>query len=204
MKKSRNPEIRGQKSEKNKKFPFLCSLCSVFCLLILAVPGFAVEISGVNVKINNNDMYVTASVKPDQKFMDDMNNGVSKELIFYIDLFRVWNIWPDEFVTGRKLVNILKSNPIKREYIATNIDGHVHLEKRFKDLESMIDWVMNIGDIKLTNTKELESGAYFVKVSIESRIRKLPPVIGYIIAPFLPEKEFGISKNSPPFQINVK
>ncbi|MBI5213201.1 MAG: DUF4390 domain-containing protein [Nitrospirae bacterium] len=100
-------------------------------------------------------------------------------------------------------MRVLKSNPIKREYVASSIDGNVQLEKRFKDLESMIEWVMNIGDSKLTNTKELEPGSYFVKVSVESRIRKLPPVIGYLLF-FVPEKELSISKNSPPFQINIK
>lgn len=215
MKKNQNSEIwklgssqvRKLKASALQRFrtfpmPVLC-LCSIFCFLIFAAHGFAIEISGVDVKIHNNDIYVTTSVKPDQKFVDDMNNGLSKEFAFYIDLFRVWSVWPDEFVTGRKFVRILKSNPIKREYIASSIDGNVQLEKRFKDLESMIEWVMNIGDSKLTNIKELEPGSYFVKVSVESRIRKLPPVIGYLLF-FVPEKELSVSKNSPPFQINVK
>ena len=215
MKESQNSEIRKLESSQVRKLKasalqrfrtltmsVLC-LCSIFCLLIFATHGFAVEISGVNVKTNNNDIYVTTSVKPDQKFIDDMNNGISKELVFYVDLFRVWNVWPDEFVTGRKLVKILKSNPIKREYVSTIVDGNIHTEKRFKDIESMIESAMNIPDIKLTNTRELEPGSYFVKVSVESRIRKLPPVIGYLLF-FVPEKELGISKNSAPFQINVK
>ncbi|HCL81332.1 MAG TPA: hypothetical protein DHW81_03620 [Nitrospiraceae bacterium] len=173
------------------------------CLFLFAGPGLAGEISVVDVRINNNDIYVTTSVKPDRKFIDDMNNGISKELVFYIDLFRVWNVWPDEFVTSRKLVKTLKSNPIKRENVSMNIDGNIHTEKRFKDIESMIEGVMNITDIKLTNTRELEPGSYFVKVSVESKIRKLPPVIGYLLF-FVPEKETSISKNSATFQINVK
>jgi hypothetical protein len=180
-----------------------CSLLSVFCLLILTVPVFATEISAVNVKIQGNDIYVTTSLKPDSKFMDDMNNGLSKEVTFYIDLFRVWSIWPNEFVTGRKLVKILKSNPIKREYIAASVDGNVQVEKRFKDLESMVEWAMNIIDIKLTNIKELEHGEYFIKITVDSRIRKLPPVIGYFLF-FVPEKEFSISKDSQIFKINPK
>ncbi len=204
MKKSRKPENSEHSSIgvliTKRLIPLLLFIC---LLLFTAVPGFAIEISGVDIKIHNNDIYVTTSVKPDQRFMDDMNNGLSKEFAFYIDLFRVWGVWPDEFVTGRKFVRVLKSNPIKREYVASSIDGNVQLEKRFKDLESMIEWVMNIGDSKLTNTKELEPGSYFVKVSVESRIRKLPPVIGYLLF-FVPEKELSISKNSAPFQINVK
>lgn len=185
-----------------KKLLPYCSAALLLCYCF-AVPVLATEISNVNVKLQNNDIYITTSVKPDSKFMEDMGNGISKEFTFYIDLFRVWNVWPDEFVTGRKIVKILKSNPIKREYVATSIDGNVQIEKRFKDLESMVEWSMNIVGIKLANIKELEPGDYFVKITIDSRIRKLPPVIGYFLF-FVPEKEFSISKDSQIFKINPK
>jgi hypothetical protein len=205
MKKNQKSEHRSQNTEVRSRIikKIVCPLLSVFCLLILTVPSLATEVSAVNVKLQSNDIYVTTSLKPDSKFMDDMNNGLSKEFTFYIDLFRVWSIWPDEFVTGRKLVKILKSNPIKREYIAASVDGNVQVEKRFKDLESMVEWAMNIIDIKLTNIKELEPGEYFVKITVDSRIRKLPPVIGYFLF-FVPEKEFSISKDSQKFEINRK
>jgi hypothetical protein len=171
--------------------------------LLFTTSSFATEISVINVKLHSNDIYVTISLKPDQKFINDVNDGISKELTFYIDLFRVWSVWPDEFVTGRKVIKTLKSNTIKREYVAASIDGNVHVEKRFKDLESMVEWAMNIVDIKLTNIKELEHGEYFVKITVDSRIRKLPPVIGYFLF-FVPEKEFSISKDSQIFKINPK
>lgn len=196
--KSRNTEIRTQIIKK-----IVCTLLSILYLLFLATSSLAIEISVVNTKINNNDIYVTTSVKPDVKFIEDMNNGLSKELIFYIDLFRTWSIWPDEFVTGKKLIKILKSNPIKREFVAANIDGNTHIEKRFKDLESMLEWTMNIIDLKVTNIKELDPGDYFVRVTVDSRIRKLPPVIGYFLF-FVPEKEFSISKDSQKFEINKR
>ncbi|MBI3593199.1 MAG: hypothetical protein HY099_06955 [Nitrospirae bacterium] len=62
---------------------------------------------------------------------------------------------------------------------------------------------MTISDMKLTNIRELETGTYFVKVTAESRMKKLPPVIGYLLF-FVPEKEFSVSKNSQTFQINTK
>ncbi len=195
--------MKKQNTKLVTRYSLLVALFLLFTFYYSLFTAHATEVSAVNVKINNNDIYVTTSLKPDQKFMDDVNNGLSKELTFYIDLFRVWSIWPDEFVTGRKLVKILKSNPIKREYVAASIDGNVQVEKRFKDLESMVEWAMNIIDIKLTNIKELEPGEYFVKITVDSRIRKLPPVIGYLLF-FMPEKEFSISKDSQIFQINKK
>ena len=38
-------------------------------------------------------------------------NGIAKEITFYIDLFRVWNMWPDEFVLGKTIVKTLRVDP---------------------------------------------------------------------------------------------
>lgn len=182
----------------------LQALAMTVCLLLFAVTSVpAAEISSVNVRLSNNEIYVMTTLKADAKFTEDLKDGLSKKLIFYIDLFRVWSIWPDEFVLGKKIERELRSDQIKREYVGSSILDNVHLEKRFKDLESMVEWSMNIPEIKLTNIKELESGTYFVKVTIESQIRKLPPVIGYFII-FVSEKEFSVSKNSQPFRISTK
>lgn len=188
--------------------PKLHYLLLIVFFLLFAVhysllAAHAAEIASVDVKIQNNEIYVTTSIKPDSKFIHELNSGLSKELIFYIDLFRIWKIWPDEFVTGRRLTRILKNNPIKREHTAIGIDSNIQIEKKFKDIESMVDWGMDITDIKLINIKELEHGEYFVKVTVVSKIRKLPPVIGYLLF-FIPENEFSISKNSLPFQIKSR
>jgi len=181
----------------------LLSLLVLFGLLAFVGTGTAAEIPEVNFRLADNELYVSTSVKPDQKVVEELSEGLSKEFTFYIDLFRVWNIWPDEFVLGEKIVTTLKSNTIKREYVATRVTGKTSLKKRFHDLESMVNWAMDLPEIKLTNVKELEEGTYFIKVSAESRIRKLPPVIGYLFF-FVPDKDFSISKNSRTFLINAK
>ena len=181
----------------------ILSLLVLFELLVIVRTGTAAGIPEINFRLANNELYVSTVVRPDQKIVDELNDGLSKEFIFYIDLFRVWNIWPDEFVLGQKIITTLKSNPIKREYIATRVTGNSSLKKRFNDLESMVSWAMDLPDIKLTNIKELEGGTYFIKVTAESRIRKLPPVIGYLLF-FVPDKDFSVSKNSHTFEINTK
>ncbi|MCK7471060.1 MAG: DUF4390 domain-containing protein [Desulfomicrobium escambiense] len=109
-------------------------------------------------------------------------------------------MWPDEFIAGRKIVKVIKSDPIKRQHVAVSNDGTVRIEKRFKDAESMIAWTMTIDDISLASMKNLDKGSYFVKVTVESKIGKLPPVIGYLLF-FVPEKEFSISRNSQVFHV---
>jgi len=181
----------------------ILSLLVFFALLFLVRTGTAAEIPEISFRLANNELYVSAVVRPDQKVMDELSDGLSKEFTFYLDLFRVWKIWPDEFVLGQKIMTTLKSNPIKREYIATSVTGNISLKKRFNDMESMVSWAMTLPEIKLTNVKALEAGTYFIKVTAESRIRKLPPVIGYLLF-FVPDKDFSISKNSRTFELTTK
>lgn len=193
---------KGIRTRKRKTEGFLFTLILIivgyFCLFLDT--SNAAEIPSVNVKILNNEIFVSTSLLPDKKFISDLNNGLSKEITFFIDLFRVWKIWPDEFVYGLKVTKILKSDTIKREYIATNIVGNNRIEKRFRDIDSMVEWALNISDIRLLNIKEFEKGEYFVKVTVESKIRKLPPVIGYFLF-FIPETEFSTSKRSITFSL---
>jgi hypothetical protein len=67
----------------------------------------------------------------------------------------------------------------------------------------MIEWALNIRNLNLASVKELENGSYFVRVTIESKIRTLPPVIGYFMI-FLPENEFKIRKDSPYFRAGTR
>jgi|GEM_PF-238634 len=185
------------------RVPTLIPFLLVLWLVILVQPSFSTEISTVDAKLHGNGIYINASVKPDQKFIEDVQAGLSKELVIYLDLFRAWNVWPDEFILGRKIVRVLKSDPIKREYIAVSLDDNIRREKRFKDLETMIEWAMNISEEKLSGIGGLETGTYFVKVTFESRLKQLPPVIGYLFF-FVPEKEFSVSRVSPSLQIQKR
>lgn len=195
--------FRSPRSPLNNALGILLWLFSALGLLIVAEPSSAADISSIGVRFSQNEIYVTATIKPDAQFIEDINEGLTKELIVYVDLFRVWSIWPNEFINGRRHLKTLKNDPIKREYVVTTIEGNIYREKRFKDPESMIVWAMTVSEMKLANIGGLEAGSYFVKVTVESLIRKLPPVIGYFI-PFIPEKEFSISKKSPLFQIPSK
>jgi hypothetical protein len=187
----------------NSKFkPIFCFLFTICCLLFSYSLSSGAEIIGPEVKLQNNEIHVTTALSLEEKYLQELRNGITKEFIFYIDIFRVWKIWPDEFISGKVLVRKLKCDPVKMEYIATSGDGSTLIEKRFKSLESMVRWAVTINDLKLANIKDLEAGTYFVRVTVESKIRKLPPVIGYFLI-FLSENEFTIKKDSSPFSIGT-
>ena len=185
----------------SNKFKSIFCFSLITCYLLLSISlSSPAEIIGPEVKLQDNEIYVTTALSLDENHIQELRNGIAKEFRFYIDIFRVWKIWPDEFVLGKLFVRTLKCDPVKTEYIATSADGSTLIEKRFKSFESMVRWAVSINDLRLTNIRELEQGLYFVRVTIESKIRKLPPIIGYFMI-FLPENEFKIKKNSFPFNI---
>jgi hypothetical protein len=182
---------------------FLHFLIIIGFLLCAVSSSVAAEITGPEVKMQENEIHATASLLLDDKYLQEIRNGIKKEFRFYLDIFRVWNLWPDEFVSSKSFTRTLRSDPVKTEFIATSSDGNTQIKKRFKSLESMLKWALSFDDLKLANVRDLEPGTYFVRVTVESKIRQLPPVIGYFMI-FLPENEFKIRKDSSYFSIGAR
>jgi hypothetical protein len=173
-----------------------------FLLFVLHSPSLSESqiIAGPQVDLVNNDIYVSFSVVLESKHVEEIRKGIEKELKLNIDLFRVWKVWPNEFTLGKVNVRTMKADPVKKEYVATSLEGNTLVEKRFKSFESMLDWSLRVKDMKLTNTLEIDPGKYFVRITVESKIRKLPPVIGYLFI-FVSENEFKVVKDSAFFSI---
>lgn len=178
---------------------FLVMFILLFSLMAPALSE-GQAISGPEVRFVNNDMFVAFSLKLEAKNMKELNQGMDKDLKYYVDLFKVWRVWPDEFILGKAYSVSLKSDPIKKEYVSKWDDGSLVIKKRFSSLESMLEGALSVRELKLTNTRELEPGNYFVRITVESKIRKLPPVIGYFLV-FMSENEFKIRKDSSLFVI---
>jgi hypothetical protein len=177
---------------------FLCLFFSLVTVFLSTSLVFGAEITGPELLIRNNELYVNTALSLDDKILQDLRNGMKKEFHFFIDLYRVWGMWPDEFISGRQFIQKLQADPVKTEYVATSNDGSISTKKRFKSFESMLQWALSMENIFLANIHNLEPGGYYVRVTIESKIRQLPPVIGYFMV-FVKETEFTIQKSSPPF-----
>lgn len=179
------------------------TLLIVFSIFLNPSQSHSADITGLEVSFHGDEIHASASVVLDEKYINELKNGITKEFKIYVDMYRVWRNWPDEFISGKVILRTLKCDPVKGEYIATSSSENIFVNKRFKSFESMADWALRIDDIRLINISELEHGTYYVKVTVESKIRKLPPVIGYFMI-FLSENEFKIHKNSSFFYIGIK
>ncbi|MCX8069428.1 MAG: DUF4390 domain-containing protein [Thermodesulfovibrionales bacterium] len=183
------------------KIAFNLLFLSLFFLHVFSAQASdSAELNTISVKLNEGHIIVNTNLILPQYFIEEINQGVSKEIIFYVDLFRDWKFWPDEFVKGIKIIRTMRVNPIKREFVGTSQIGNVITEKRFKDIKTMIEWTCSIVDLSLSSLREHEQGTYFVKVSAESRIQKISPLVGYLFF-FIPDKEIKVNKSSELFQI---
>ena len=179
----------------------ICRLFLFLVFLLVPLSSGAQEIYGPDVTINNGNIIVSTSLGLSERQIDDISKGISKKVIIYVDLFRVWKAWPDEFVLGRKFTRTLKCDPVKKEYVATSLEGNILREKRFSDCDSLLTWALTVNGHTLTSIKELEPAKYFVKITAESRLRKLPPIVNYLFF-FVKEREFRISGKSSTFTVN--
>jgi len=168
---------------------------ALFLSVFIPGPAGGQEIAGPEVRLVNNDVYVSFSLLAGAKYIEEIKEGIDKELKLYVDLFRVWKVWPDEFVLGKFYSRRMKVDPIKKEYVATSFDGNVIIERRFRSFETMLAWTLSVKDLKLTSTRELDPGQYFVRITAESKIRDLPPMIRQFLV-FISENEFKIRKDS--------
>ena len=183
------------------KYKFVLSvLFSLLCLVCIPSSSYCAEIKQLDINVQGNHIYVSTAVSLDKKHIEELKNGIKKELSFYIDLFKVWNVWPDEFITGKVSVRTIQYDPVKTEYIATSVNGQTIIERRFTSFESMLQWALSIHELGITIPQDLEPGAYFIRVTVVSKIRKLPPVLKGLLI-FIPENEFKIEKDSPLFYI---
>lgn len=180
------------------KIRILCFL--ILLLFLLSVPLYAAEITGPDVAVRDGNIIVSTGLRLDESQLSNIGKGISKEIIFYIDLFRVWNYWPDEFILGKTFTNTLRCDPVKKEYTATSMTGTTLTEKRFTDCDPLLRWALSIPEMRLTNITELAPATYFVKVTVESRLRRLPPIISSLFF-FVKETEFNISRQSRPFPL---
>jgi len=175
-------------------------LCILFCLLLLPSFSDCAEITQLDVTVEENIIHVSTAVSLDEKHLADLRNGIKKEVRFYIDIFKLWNVWPDEFIIGKFSKRTIRYDPVKTEYIATSNDGNKLIEKRFTSFESMVKWALSIHQLELVIPPDLKPGAYFIRVIVVSKVRKLPPVLRDLLI-FIPENEFKIEKDSPVFYI---
>ena len=151
-------------------------------------------------KIVDKNIIVDMSLANVSELETVINSGVGKEIIFTVELLRVWRFWPDEFVASKKIKKVIKYDNLRDQYQASSYDGFIKTEKQFKDYYHVRNWIFTENGIILANIRELESDNYYLRIIVESKSLKQLPVIGMLMH-LVPEVDMTIVKESTDFYI---
>jgi hypothetical protein len=186
------------------RYPFLVILIICSTLFFSPAASTAAEILGPEIRIQDNDILVSTGLSYLDELVGAIASGIEKEIVFTIELFRVWDFWPDEFVVSKKVHRTIKYDNLRGQYVTSFNDGEATVNKRFKDFDKMKLWMFSVNNINLANVRELIPGDYYLRVVAESKSRELPPVIGLLML-FIPEVEMSLAKESATFAVgNLK
>lgn len=169
-------------------------------IIISTSIAYSIENVKMEVQKSSNSLLVKATIVPSQEFIEDFKSGLGKNLSILIELFRRWSIIPDEFIKGYFIQKTLISDPIKDEYIIKTLYEDRVVEKRFKSWQQALNCALNIDTVKISDINNLEEGKYYIKITVESNIKKLPSVLEHILF-FIPTYEKKITKESEIFKL---
>ncbi len=186
---------------RKKIFILLTTLCIVVTASL--APAAAPNIIGPGMEIVDNNIIVNLSVDNVTEFETTINSGIEKEVVFTVELLRVWNFWPDEFVVSKKIKKVIKYDNLREQFRASSYNGIIRTEKNFKNDSEIKDWIFTVEGINLAHIKELEPSRYYIRVIVESKSLKQLPLTGFLMH-FIPEVEMSLAKESQPFVVEIE
>ncbi len=180
----------------------LQSFIATIFLLFTCLPVYADSSLLISHRTENDEIFVNARLQElPETFIQDVKNGIKKELEYNVELMRTWENWLDEYVEGKTIIRTIKYDVIKKQYHLTSLEGRYLHEKTAKNLQEALNWFTTLRNIRLVSIIKLQQGTYYVRVRMESRRIKLPPLFKVLFF-FVPEVEFSSRKSSPVFPLN--
>lgn len=150
--------------------------------------------------IKDSAIIVNTGIVNVKELEKSVQSGIEKEVVFTVELFRAWALWPDEFVSAKKIKMMIRYDNLRDQYWASSSDHNGMTPERFKDFKAIQNWLSSISPISLGNIKSFEEGEYYVRVVIESKSMEYPLLIGLLMH-LLPETEMSLARESEPFMI---
>ncbi len=178
-------------------------------VLVVCLSGAPVAHAGderiarlTTVVLNNGEVAVSAELIRwyNQTIKDDLNNGIPKDLYYYILLKKRQPGWFDEEIVSRTIKHTIKYDVLKKQYsITTRTDGQT-TQKTVESFEEMADLISRIDPVKITTAKRMKARhTYYVSVKAEMRTTNVPFYLEYVFF-FIPALELDTPwADSAPF-----
>jgi hypothetical protein len=194
-------KINFQDNVKKYMRKLLLILSCTFFLLFLESSSYALPptITGY-LQTVNNDIVVNIAVANATELEATIKSGIEKEIVFTMELIRVWKFWPDEFVVSKKIRKTIKYDNLRDQFWTSSFDGINRTNKKFKNYGQVRNWIFSVSEINIANIRELEPARYYIRVIVESRSIDRLPVMG-LLTLLVPEVDMTIARESEPFPI---
>jgi hypothetical protein len=152
--------------------------------------------------LNNGEVAVSAELIRwyNRNIREDLNNGIPKDLYYYILLKKRQPGWFDEEIVSKTIKHTIKYDVLKKDYsITTRMDGQMS-EKTVESFQEMADLISRIDHVKINPTKRMRARhTYYASVKAEMRASNVPFFIEYILF-FIPALELDTPwADSAPF-----
>lgn len=187
-------------------FPFLVSSCVTVIIGLGSAPFTYAEderIAQLTATIlNHNEVAVSAHLIGwyNRNIKEDLNNGIPKDLYYYILLKKRQPGWFDEEMVSKTIKHTIKYDVLKTQYsITTRMDG-LTSQKTVETFEEMADLISRIDRVKITSTKSMRArNTYYISIKAEMRATNVPFYLEYILF-FIPALELDTPwADSAPF-----
>ncbi len=163
-------------------------------LALLAAPHGAFagkeRIDGLKVDHEGGRILVSAVLEPglSPSTEEDIRNGISKDLYYYLVLKRRQKLWFDEEKTAVTIKYTIKYNLLKQEYLVTARLPSGTTQSVLPDFESARRMVSQVDRIPVATPGQLQRRTtYLISVKAEMKAPRLPLYLDYFLffIPFL-------------------
>jgi len=160
-------------------------VCCLLTLFFSAVGEASDErIANLVIQITNTDILASANLIRgfSRTTEEDIQNGIPKDLFYYLLLKRRQPLWFDEEMISKTIKYTVKYDLLKKQYLVTRrINGTIQQEvlEDFMAMKRLISTINNvkIADVHVLNDKD----TYYISVKAEMKATKLPLYLDYFL-----------------------
>ena len=162
------------------------SLVTCLLTLFLSAEGEASDerVANLVIQITNTDILASANLIRgfSRTTEEDIQNGIPKDLFYYLLLKRRQPLWFDEEMISKTIKYTVKYDLLKKQYLVTRrINGTIQQEV-LEDFMAMKRLISTINNVKITDVHVLnDKDTYYISVKAEMKATKLPLYLDYFL-----------------------
>lgn len=160
----------------------------ICCILIFFFPTAGESsderIANLVIQVTDSDILVSANLIRgfSQTTEEDIQNGIPKDLFYYVLLKRRQPLWFDEEMISKTLKYTLKYDLLKKQYSVTRRMNGMVQQEVMEDFMAMKRLISTINSVKIADTRVLNSKeTYYISVKAEMKATKLPFYLDYFL-----------------------